>query len=76
MIGWENFYSYAKIQKNLTHISYVVVRSQTGRQRDGWADRKDTFQRTTILYTGLVKQAVARCCWRDCFDPNPGTIAP
>ena len=40
----------------------AVVHSQTGKQRNDLADRKQAFHRTTILHTGPIKQAVADCC--------------
>ena len=61
-----------KCRKILQNIN-AVVHSQTGKQRNELADRKQTFHRATILQTGPIKQAGVDCCWRGCFDGKPDT---
>ena len=53
----------------------VVVHNQEETKRDDWTDRKQTFHRTTILYTCPTKQAGVDCYCRRCSDPNPDTNA-
>ena len=49
---------YRKIQQNFN----AVVHTQTVKQRNDLADRKQTFHRTTILQAGPIKQAGVDCC--------------
>ena len=50
----------------------------TARQenREMTADRKQTFDRTTVTHTVPIKQAGVDCCSRGCFDPTPNTNDP
>ena len=53
----------------------VVVHNQAETKTDDWTDRKQTFDRTTILHACPARQAGVDCCCRRCSDPNPDNNA-
>ena len=67
--------TYKHSEKFITYILDEAVHSQTTRQRDDQADRKQTFHWTTTSQAGPRNQVDNNFFGRGCFNPNLSTIA-